>query len=37
MRVAAGRDYGDVTPFRGVYAGHASQDLEVTVELTRRA
>lgn len=37
VRVAAGRDYGDVTPFRGVYAGHASQDLEVTVELTRRA
>ena len=37
VRVAAGRDYGDVAPFRGIYAGHAAQELEVTVELTRRA
>lgn len=37
VRVAAGRDYHDVAPFRGIYAGHATQDLEVTVELVRRA
>lgn len=37
VRVAAGRDYSDVTPFRGIYAGHAKQDLNVTVELVRKA
>ena len=37
VRVAAGRDYGDVAPFRGIYAGRAGQDLQVEVELVRRA
>ncbi len=37
VRVAAGRDYRDVSPFRGIYAGHAKQDLDVTVELIRKA
>lgn len=37
VRVAAGRDYTDVSPFRGIYAGHANQDLDVTVELIRKA
>lgn len=37
IRVAAGRDYGDVSPFRGIYAGHTEQDLDVTVELIRKA
>jgi transglutaminase-like putative cysteine protease len=35
--VAAGRDYLDVTPIKGVYAGAALDSLEVGVELTRRA
>ena len=37
IRVAAGRDYHDVAPFRGIYAGRADQDLEVGVELVRKA
>jgi len=37
IRVAAGRDYHDVAPFRGIYAGRADQDLEVSVELVRKA
>ena len=37
VRVAAGRDYHDVPPFRGVYAGGGAQELEVTVEVTRQA
>lgn len=37
VRVAAGRDYHDVAPFRGIYAGQATQELEVTVELVRTA
>jgi transglutaminase-like putative cysteine protease len=37
VRVAAGRDYHDVAPFRGIYAGQATQDLEVAVELVRTA
>ena len=37
VRVAAGRDYHDVAPFRGIYAGRADQELEVTVELVRKA
>ena len=37
VRVAAGRDYHDVAPFRGIYAGRADQTLEVSVELTRTA
>ena len=30
-------DYFDVAPFRGIYAGHASQELEVEVQLVRTA
>ena len=37
VRVAAGRDYHDVAPFRGIYAGRASQSLDVEVELVRKA
>lgn len=37
VRVAAGRDYHDVAPFRGIYAGKASQELDVRVELVRLA
>lgn len=33
--VARGRDYGDVTPFKGVYSGGGSQWLGVVVEVTR--
>lgn len=33
--VARGRDYADVAPLKGVYAGGGSQDLGVTVEVTR--
>jgi len=31
IRVAFGRDYGDVPPVRGVYKGHAGQSLSVDV------
>ena len=31
IRVAYGRDYGDVPPVRGVYKGHAGQRLSVDV------
>jgi transglutaminase-like putative cysteine protease len=37
VRVAAGRDYHDVAPFRGVYAGGGAQQLTVGVEVTRQA
>jgi len=33
IRVAYGRDYGDVPPVRGVYKGHAGQRLSVDVRL----
>lgn len=33
--VARGRDYTDVTPLKGVYAGTARSELFVTVEVTR--
>lgn len=33
--VGRGRDYGDVSPLKGIYSGGAAGDLEVTVELTR--
>ena len=36
VRVAAGRDYHDVAPFRGIYAGRANQQLDVSVELIRK-
>lgn len=35
--VATGRDYRDVAPLKGVYAGAALDKLEVKVELIRRA
>jgi transglutaminase-like putative cysteine protease len=35
--VARGRDYGDVTPLKGVYNGAHSTGLGVTVEITRLA
>ncbi|MDA8196179.1 MAG: transglutaminase family protein [Actinomycetota bacterium] len=37
VTVAKGRDYGDVTPFRGVYFGGQSSPPIVTVTMTRRA
>jgi transglutaminase-like putative cysteine protease len=33
IRVACGRDYGDVPPLRGVYKGHAGQRLSVDVRV----
>jgi transglutaminase-like putative cysteine protease len=33
VRVACGRDYGDVAPVRGVYKGHAGQRLSVDVRM----
>lgn len=33
VRVAHGRDYGDVAPVRGVYKGHAGQQLSVDVRV----
>jgi transglutaminase-like putative cysteine protease len=35
--VARGRDYGDVTPLKGIIAGAASSELFVTVNVTRVA
>ena len=35
VTVARGRDYADVAPFRGTYAGGESSSLGVVVELTR--
>jgi transglutaminase-like putative cysteine protease len=35
--VARGRDYGDVPPLKGVYAGGGSHSLGVVVEVTRLA
>ncbi|MGA8767016.1 MAG: transglutaminase family protein [Candidatus Acidiferrales bacterium] len=33
VRIAYGRDYGDVAPVRGVYKGHAGQSLSVDVRV----
>ncbi|MDP3713130.1 MAG: transglutaminase family protein [Mycobacteriales bacterium] len=35
--VAHGRDYGDVTPVKGIYSGGGSQSIAVAVEVTRLA
>lgn len=35
VRVAIGRDYGDVQPLRGVFLGSAQQTLEVEVDVQR--
>ena len=37
VTVAKGRDYSDVTPFRGIYFGGQSSPPVVTVTMTRRA
>lgn len=37
VRVGHGRDYTDVAPLRGVYAGAAGSDLFVSVSITREA
>ncbi|TPW78014.1 transglutaminase family protein [Schumannella soli] len=37
VTVARGRDYGDVPPLRGVFAGPSSSAMFVTVEITREA
>jgi transglutaminase-like putative cysteine protease len=37
VTVARGRDYSDVTPFRGIYHGGRLQDLNVSVDITRLA
>lgn len=36
VKVAVGRDYGDVAPVRGTYKGASNQQLEVMVTLKRR-
>jgi transglutaminase-like putative cysteine protease len=33
VRLAYGRDYGDVAPIRGVYRGHAGQQMHVDVRI----
>ena len=35
--VARGRDYTDVSPLRGVYAGPSASSIFVRVEITREA
>ncbi len=37
VSVGSGRDYGDVTPLKGIYSGEGSSDLDVIVEITRLA
>jgi len=37
VTVGRGRDYNDVAPLRGVYAGPYGSKLFVTVEITREA
>lgn len=37
VRVGHGRDYTDVTPLRGVYAGNGRSELFVSVSITREA
>jgi transglutaminase-like putative cysteine protease len=35
--VAVGRDYGDVSPLKGIYSGGSAETLDVTVDMTRLA
>ena len=35
MRIGHGRDYDDVPPIRGVYAGPGAPDVEVSVEIRK--
>ncbi|WP_129338385.1 transglutaminase family protein [Cellulomonas endophytica] len=37
VAIGRGRSYDDVPPLRGIYAGRATQDLTVTVRITRQA
>ncbi|MCV7099150.1 transglutaminase family protein [Mycobacterium palustre] len=37
VSVAAGRDYTDVSPLKGIYSGEGATDLDVIVEVTRLA
>lgn len=37
ISVGVGRDYGDVSPLKGIYSGEGSTDLDVIVEITRLA
>jgi transglutaminase-like putative cysteine protease len=37
IRVAVGRDYADVPPTRGVYKGNASDELSVSVQVSKAA
>jgi transglutaminase-like putative cysteine protease len=37
VSVGVGRDYGDVSPLKGIYSGGGSTDLDVVVEVTRLA
>jgi transglutaminase-like putative cysteine protease len=37
VSVGVGRDYGDVSPLKGIYSGGGSTDLDVVVEITRLA
>ena len=37
MKVGYGRDYADVAPLRGVYAGAGASELFVTVEITKES
>lgn len=37
VSVARGRDYGDVSPLRGVYAGPSASELFVSVKITRES
>jgi transglutaminase-like putative cysteine protease len=37
ISVGVGRDYGDVSPLKGIYSGRGATDLDVVVEITRLA
>lgn len=37
ISVGVGRNYGDVSPLKGIYSGEGSTDLDVVVEITRLA
>jgi transglutaminase-like putative cysteine protease len=37
ISVGVGRDYGDVSPLKGIYSGQGATDLDVVVEITRLA
>jgi transglutaminase-like putative cysteine protease len=37
ISLGVGRDYGDVSPLKGIYSGQGATDLDVVVEITRLA